>query len=72
MLTIIIIGEVNIRIGAKTGSKILSNIIKYVAIIGMQGIHSMAPNINVVINISTNECFVDKNYCISSTSELKL
>lgn len=49
MLTIIIIGEVNIWIGANTGSKILSNIIKYIAIIGMQGIHSMTPNINVVI-----------------------
>lgn len=61
MLTVIIIGEVSIWIGAKTGSKILLNIIKYVAIIGMQGIHSMIPNINVVIIfLQTNVLWIRK------------
>lgn len=76
MFTIIIIGEVNIWIGAKTGSKILSNIIKYVAIIKMQGIHSMTPNINVVIIfLQMNILRIRKitvYYCISSTSELRV
>lgn len=76
MFTIIIIGEVNICIGAKTGSKILSNIIKHVAIIGMQGIHSMTPNINVVIIfLQMNILRIRKiivYYCISSTSELRV
>lgn len=76
MFTIIIIGEVNIWIRAKTGSKILSNIIKYVAIIKMQGIHSMTPNINVVIIfLQMNILRIRKitvYYCISSTSELRV
>lgn len=66
MFAILIIVELNIWIVAKTGSKILLNIIKCVKIIRMRGIYLMTPNINVVIIFSQMNVPEDKkNYPIS-------